>query len=108
MTVPTRLLTRLGVDEALIGDLFEAQRAGRSRVWLWRQVAGAIGSVLAHDALARPLRTIVSVVLALLLRDLALRVWGPYEASIDMGIGRALIDLVSLSREGQLIAVGWM
>jgi len=107
MTVPTRLLTRLGVDEALIGDLFEAQRAGRSRVWLWRQVAGAIWSVLAHDALARPLRTIVSVVLALLLRDLALRVWGPYEASIDMGIGRALIDLVSLSRQGQLIAVGW-
>ena len=25
-----------------------------------------------------------------------------------MGIGRALIDLVSLSRQGQLIAVGWM
>jgi hypothetical protein len=108
MTVPTRLLARLGVDEALIGDLVEAQRAGRSRVWLWRQVAGAIGSALAHDALARPLRTIVSVVLALLLRDLALRVWAPYEASIDMGVGRALIDLVSLSRQGQLIAVGGM
>jgi hypothetical protein len=70
MTVPTRLLTRLGVDEALIGDLLEAQSAGRSRVWLWRQVVGAIGSVLAHDALARPLRTVVFVVLALLLRDL--------------------------------------
>jgi hypothetical protein len=105
MTIATWLLTRLGVDEALIGDLIEVQKAGRSPAWLWREVAGATASALAQDALARPLRTIVTVVLALMLRDLTVHVWGPYEPSIDMAIGRALIDVVSLGRSASLVAV---
>jgi hypothetical protein len=105
MTIAIWQLPRLGVDEALIGDLIKVQKGGRSRAWLWRQVAGATASALAQDVLARPLRTIVAVVLALLLRDLAVRVWAPYEPLIDMGISRTLIDVVSLGRPASLIAV---
>ena len=39
----SELLERLApVDPALIGDLDEAYRRGRSRTWYWRQVVGAI------------------------------------------------------------------
>lgn len=36
------LLQRFDIDPALIGDLVEQHRAGRSRLWLWRQAAMAI------------------------------------------------------------------
>lgn len=36
------LLHVFGVDKALIGDLDESARAGRSRMWCWYQVAGAL------------------------------------------------------------------
>jgi ABC-type antimicrobial peptide transport system permease subunit len=38
----TALLERFGVPEALIGDLVETRRAGRSHWWLWRQTITAI------------------------------------------------------------------
>jgi len=44
----TRILERLGADdEALIGDLVEEYRRGRSRAWYWAQVLSsvAMGSV---------------------------------------------------------------
>jgi hypothetical protein len=41
----TRLLERLGSDpmhEALVGDLVEQYRQGRSRAWFWRQALAAV------------------------------------------------------------------
>ena len=43
--IPTRLLRRFYAGpsgEAVAGDLIEQYRTGRSRVWYWRQVFGAI------------------------------------------------------------------
>lgn len=42
MNVATWLLTRAGLDDALVGDLIEQRHAGRSRIWFWRQVVIAI------------------------------------------------------------------
>lgn len=36
------VLHTIGIDAALIGDLEEASRAGRSRFWCWSQVAGIV------------------------------------------------------------------
>ena len=36
------VLEAIGVDPAVIGDLEEASRSGRSRFWCWRQVAGIL------------------------------------------------------------------
>jgi len=36
------VLHALGIDPAVIGDLEETSRAGRSRFWCWRQVAGIL------------------------------------------------------------------
>ena len=36
------LMDRFGVPDALIGDLVEQQRAGRSAAWLWRQAVVAV------------------------------------------------------------------
>jgi signal peptidase I len=36
--------------EALAGDLIEAARAGRSGLWIWRQVVSVIGNSLAHSS----------------------------------------------------------
>ena len=42
MNAAVWLLQRFGVPDALIGDLVEQQRAGRSSVWLWHQVIVAV------------------------------------------------------------------
>jgi hypothetical protein len=36
------LMDRFSVPDALIGDLVEQRRAGRSAVWLWRQAVVAV------------------------------------------------------------------
>jgi hypothetical protein len=36
------VLHALGIDSAVIGDLEESSRTGRSRFWCWRQVAGIL------------------------------------------------------------------
>lgn len=46
------LLARLSADDALVGDLAEEFRAGRSRGWFWRQVLGAL-LVFAREDLRR-------------------------------------------------------
>ena len=46
------LLARFGVlerNESLAGDLLEERAAGRSRVWLWRQVVSAIVESVLRD-----------------------------------------------------------
>lgn len=51
------LLQALGVDAALIGDLEEASRAGRSRSWCWRQVVGILFFGLLRQILTHPIYT---------------------------------------------------
>jgi hypothetical protein len=50
MKAASWLMTRVGVDESLIGDLAEQVRAGRSVVWLWRQTVVAIVTKMASTA----------------------------------------------------------
>lgn len=62
----TVLLTRLGgSDPALIGDLSEAYAAGRSSVWLWRQVSLAIAIEAWRDIRHRKLRAAGAIAVAL-------------------------------------------
>jgi hypothetical protein len=63
MRTPPRLATgvlqRLGhPDDAFIGDLAEAFRAGRSRTWYWRQVLSSVALIFIHDAAQAPVRTL--------------------------------------------------
>ena len=46
----TWFLTNLGVNEAVIGDLVEQRRSGRSRGWFWRQVLLTTGHVVKTHA----------------------------------------------------------
>jgi hypothetical protein len=58
----TALLLRLGSpDAALVGDLAEEYRAGRSRAWYWRQVGAAIVLGAAHEARVHPFRLLAGV-----------------------------------------------
>jgi hypothetical protein len=49
LVVPSRWLCRLGVNDALVGDLIEQCQAGRSCVWLCRQVIATIILSVAKD-----------------------------------------------------------
>jgi hypothetical protein len=51
------LLQGFGVDPALIGDLEEASRMGRSRTWYWRQVAGILLFGSFRQGISNPLYT---------------------------------------------------
>jgi hypothetical protein len=46
--VATWLMSRMCVDDSLAGDLVEQYLLGRSPLWLWRQVLGAIVVSSAH------------------------------------------------------------
>jgi hypothetical protein len=61
MKIATWLLTLIGSDDALIGDLVERQ-TGRSRAWLWRQVALTV--VLHHLLTWRGLAVVAAATLA--------------------------------------------
>ena len=108
MRIAIWLLTRVGVDEAMVGDLLEQRHAGRSRAWLGCQVAGAVISVLVRDMAAHPLRATIGALLALGMRSLTIRMWGPHEMSVDGAVGGALLDAVSLGRPAYLIALSWV
>ncbi len=95
MRIAMWLLTRLDVDDALIGDLLEQRNSGRPRTWFWRQIAGAVASILTRDLAAHPFRTTMTVLAALLLRVVTFRVWRPYQASIDGRIIGPLIEVAS-------------
>lgn len=107
MRTASWLLKRFGVSDALVGDLVEQHAAGRSRAWLWRQIAGAAVSALAGDLMAHPFRAAMTVLLGLAVRDLTIHGWAWYEPSIDYGIASALLDLVSLRQPAYVVAVGW-
>jgi len=57
------LLDRLlGPDDPLIGDLLEEFHGGRSRLWLWRQLALLAVATVARDFRHYILRVIVAVI----------------------------------------------
>lgn len=55
------LTERVGVDPALIGDLAEGQRAGRSAAWLAWQLLGALVLTVKTQALNPPSRLVVAI-----------------------------------------------
>jgi len=67
-----RLMQRFGVYDALIGDLAEQRRAGRSSVWLWRQTVVAIAARL--TAVVRDDPAVVGVAALTVAIDVALPV----------------------------------
>ena len=52
-------------NPALLGDVLEERASGRSRVWLWRQVAAAIARETFDDARLHPVLTLRAVATAL-------------------------------------------
>jgi hypothetical protein len=67
MTTPpagaTGLLLRFGPqDDALVGDLVEEYRSGRSRAWYWRQVLAAVALGAGRQVRAEPVRALRTLV----------------------------------------------
>jgi hypothetical protein len=108
MRAATWLLTHVGVDQALIGDLIEQRRAGRSRAWCWRQVVVVLLSAVARDLAAHPVRATIAALLGLVIRYLAIRAWSAYEPAIDMNIAEALLHVMPLQHAALLIVVSWV
>src|SRR5579871_4206225 len=100
------LLERFGADESLIGDLIEQQRAGRSRLWVWRQLAGALLGAVVRDIVDHPVRLAFALLLAFVLRYVALALWTTFEPRIDLAIGGVVGDVIPLSRVLSVIVVG--
>ena len=103
----TALMERFDVDPALIGDLLEQRRAGRSRAWLWRQLIIALLSATTRDVVAHPVRSTTAALLAIGVRYVAIRAWSAYEPVIDMRIGETLLDMVPLNHAALVVAVSW-
>lgn len=58
------LLKRLGPgNDALAGDVLEQFKEGRSRLWLWRQVLGAVLRGIVADIPSHPVLTLRGVIL---------------------------------------------
>jgi hypothetical protein len=89
------LMTRLGIDEALIGDLVEQRAAGRSFLWFGSQAIFAVLRAMTTDVMAHPFRAMTAVVIGMLLRRLALAAWASNAASI-LGV-QLVLFAVSLS-----------
>jgi hypothetical protein len=98
MSAACWLMDRLGVGEAVIGDLVEQVRAGRSRAWFWRQAFGAIGAGLVSDIRTHPVLVLRAVVIGLLLRQAIIAWWGWVEPEMDSWVGRQLLDVFDLHR----------
>jgi hypothetical protein len=85
------LMNRFGVDEALAGDL--AKQAGRSPLWLWQQVVGALAIAILKDFRAHwilALRAgLLGPLLCFLCPFLAFRIWTGY-------VGARFASLASL------------
>jgi hypothetical protein len=108
LSLATALMDRFGVEPALIGDVLEQRRAGRSRAWFWRQVVVVLFSAVVRDLAAHPLRSTIGALLALVIRHLAIRAWSAYEPAIDMKIGETLLDVMPLHHTALLIVVSWV
>src|SRR5689334_23254640 len=108
LPLATALMERFGVEHALIGDVVEQRRAGRSRAWFWRQVVVALFSALARDLAAHPLRSTIAALFALVIRYLAIGAWSAYEPAIDVNIAEALLHVMPLQHAALVIVVSWV
>jgi hypothetical protein len=61
-TMAAWLLRRFVVDEALVGDLAEELRTGRSRVWYWRQALAAVTMASVKEVGQQKLHALQAVV----------------------------------------------
>ena len=62
--IATWMLHRLsGCDQALIGDMIEEYRRGRSRLWYWRQASIAVLRTLVADVRSHPVLALRAFVL---------------------------------------------
>jgi hypothetical protein len=54
MNIAVWLLDRFGVPDAVVGDIIERSRGGKSGWWIWRQTIGAIVARSLHEARRHP------------------------------------------------------
>jgi hypothetical protein len=81
------LLERLAPpNESLVGDLAEAYRGGRSGLWYWRQVVGALVAAGIREVEAHP----VAVVRSLLVGWIAMWVFGRYAVNFALSFDQWL------------------
>lgn len=83
------LMDRFGVAESLVGDLIEARRQGRSRLWFWRQAVAASVQAVLVDVRSQKWAAISTAVIATALLfvwfegTLALYLWASRLQSVD-------------------------
>ena len=65
-----RLMSVFGVDQAVIGDIVEQRRAGRSAIWLWQQTVVAVAVQLVSAVRTDP--AVLGVVAVTVAVDVAL------------------------------------
>src|SRR5438309_4108774 len=63
MNAAITVMDRLGVADALVGDLLEQRRQGRSALWFWWQTVAAIVLTATRDVRLHPLLIIRAIVL---------------------------------------------
>jgi hypothetical protein len=108
------VLRRFSVDQALIGDLIEQQRAGRSAAWVWLQSIAAIVATVARDVRRQPKRAVLAVIVGLVLREAHKALWSFVWHYTNPEIARWLpvgfVPLgVALSWTDMLMAIpGWI
>jgi hypothetical protein len=112
--VATWLLRHFGSspnNAAIIGDLDERYRHGRSRVWYWTQVIKAIAAGMAREVHAHKLLTLGAVTFGWMLSLI--------EGLLVVSLGRVLRDTVILHPDASLavfiivscfgwIGIGWV
>jgi hypothetical protein len=99
------LMDRLGVSEAVAGDLVEQFREGRSSAWLWRQTLVAIVMGVVIDVRRHPFLVLRAVLVGLLLRKGSMALLGRAGPSFDDWAGGTALGLFALSRPMYIFVV---
>jgi hypothetical protein len=76
-TAATWILERLGIDDALVGDLLECGR-GRSALWFWKQILIAAGTGIWRAILGHKLLALRAVVTGCAVNGVWLFLWGKF------------------------------
>jgi hypothetical protein len=99
------LMDRLGVSEAVAGDLVEQFQEGRSLAWFWRQTFGAIVTGIVNDVRRHPFLVLRAVLVGLLLRQGSIVLLARAEPSFDAWVAGAALDLFNMSRPMYILVV---
>lgn len=90
------LADRVGVDPALLGDVVEGWRAGRSAPWLARQLLAAVALTMRAQALGSPSRLLVPIyvgtVVACVLRVVTLPLAPMAARHFGIAVGDSLLS----------------